>query len=214
MFGNFMFPDFTKVDYDEFNELQKFFLEWLLDERTKSLLTFPVLTEASLNAEDDAKDLEWADFIAEIRAKGLSMFSFNDKTASSLSSCCFRGNETIKVIEKDTGNEIGVRISDFVELINMSDSYVDQELSTGYSIKSLNPKTLETEIVDITGILKKNASSKMLTIEVIIGNKLRKISVTPDHIFIVKDKESGEILELRAEELVKSFTRYQIPTMK
>lgn len=88
MFGNFMFPDFTKVDYDEFNEMQKFFLEWLLDERTKSLLTFPVLTEASLNAEDDAKDLEWADFIAEIRAKGLSLFSFNDKNASALSSCC------------------------------------------------------------------------------------------------------------------------------
>ena len=88
MFGHFAFPDGTRVDYDEFNELQKFFMEWLLEERSKSLLTFPVLTEASLNFEGEPKDKEWADFCADIRSRGLSFFSFNDDTPSALSSCC------------------------------------------------------------------------------------------------------------------------------
>lgn len=93
MFGNFYFPDGTHYDYDSFNKLQKFFMEWLLVERTRSVLTFPVLTEASLNDGDEPKDKEWADFCADIRSRGLSFFSFNDDTASALSSCCRLKNE-------------------------------------------------------------------------------------------------------------------------
>ena len=96
MFGHFAFPDGTRVDYDEFNELQKFFMEWLLEERSKSLLTFPVLTEASLNFEGEPKDKEWADFCADIRSRGLSFFSFNDDTPSALASCCRLKNELDK----------------------------------------------------------------------------------------------------------------------
>lgn len=88
MFGHFAFPDGTKIDYDEFNKLQKFFMEWLLEERSKSLLTFPVLTEASLNENGKPKDTEWADFCADIRSRGLSFFSFNDDNVSALASCC------------------------------------------------------------------------------------------------------------------------------
>ena len=86
MFGHFAFPDGTRVDYDEFNELQKFFMEWFLEERSKSLLTFPVLTEASLNENGKPKDMAWAEFCADIRSRGLSFFSFNDDTASALAS--------------------------------------------------------------------------------------------------------------------------------
>lgn len=93
MFGHFMFPDGTVVNYDDFNKLQKFFMEWLLEERSKSLLTFPVLTEASLNENGKPKDTEWAEFCADIRARGLSFFSFNDDTPSALASCCRLKNE-------------------------------------------------------------------------------------------------------------------------
>lgn len=93
MFGHFMFPDGTIVNYDDFNKLQKFFMEWLLEERSKSLLTFPVLTEASLNENGKPKDTEWAEFCADIRARGLSFFSFNDDTPSALASCCRLKNE-------------------------------------------------------------------------------------------------------------------------
>lgn len=93
MFGHFYFPDGDHVDYDEYNEFQKFFMEWLLEERKKSLLTFPVVTEASLNENGKPKDKEWAYFCADIRARGLSFFSFNDDTPSALASCCRLKNE-------------------------------------------------------------------------------------------------------------------------
>lgn len=93
MFGHFYFPDGDHVDYDEYNEFQKFFMEWLLEERTKSLLTFPVVTEASLNENGKPKDKEWAYFCADIRSRGLSFFSFNDDTPSALASCCRLKNE-------------------------------------------------------------------------------------------------------------------------
>lgn len=96
MFGHFYFPDGTHIEYDEFNKFQKFFLEWLLEERKKSILTFPVITEASLNEKDEPKDKEWADFCADIRSRGLSFFSFNDDTPSALSSCCRLKNEIDK----------------------------------------------------------------------------------------------------------------------
>lgn len=96
MFGHFAFPDGTNIKYDEFNELQKFFMEWLLEERSKSLLTFPVLTEASLNENGAPKDRDWAEFCADIRSRGLSFFSFNDDSVSALSSCCRLRNELDK----------------------------------------------------------------------------------------------------------------------
>lgn len=88
VFGDFVFPDMSKVTYDDIAPLQRFFLEWLLNERKKSLLTFPVLTEASLNEGDKPKDEDFADMIADLRSRGLSMFSYNDDNAAAISSCC------------------------------------------------------------------------------------------------------------------------------
>ena len=88
IFGNFYFPDGSQPNYESLRKLQYFFMEWFTEERTKSLLTFPVLTESSLNNEDGTpKDLEFAEKMAEFRANGLSFFSYNDTNASALSSC-------------------------------------------------------------------------------------------------------------------------------
>ena len=88
MFGNFYFPDGTHLDYEGFNEFQKFFMEFLLEERKKTLLTFPVLTEASLDENGLPKDEEWADYCADIRSRGLSFFSYNSESVDALASCC------------------------------------------------------------------------------------------------------------------------------
>ena len=88
MFGNFYFPDGTHLDYEGFNEFQKFFMEFLLEERKKTLLTFPVLTEASLDEDGKPKDEEWADYCADIRSRGLSFFSYNSESVDALASCC------------------------------------------------------------------------------------------------------------------------------
>lgn len=47
LFGNFYFPDGSKPDWDGLNWLQKRFMKWFNQERTKTLLTFPVNRSAA-----------------------------------------------------------------------------------------------------------------------------------------------------------------------
>lgn len=46
LFGEFVFPDGTKPIWDSLNWLQKKFMTWFNNERTKCILTFPVETVA------------------------------------------------------------------------------------------------------------------------------------------------------------------------
>ena len=48
MFGDFVFPDFTKPEWQSVARLQNYFLKWFNQERSKSVLTFPVVTAAML----------------------------------------------------------------------------------------------------------------------------------------------------------------------
>lgn len=89
IFKSFIYPDGTLPKYESIRELQYYFMEWFTQERHRSLLTFPVVTESSLNNEDGTpKDEEFARRMAQFRADGLSFFSYNDTNAAALSSCC------------------------------------------------------------------------------------------------------------------------------
>lgn len=88
LFGNFYFTDGTKPVWDRVNKLQKFFMQWFNQERTKALLTFPVVTVSLLNDGNDYVDKEYADFVAEELSKGNSFFIYTSNTVDSLSSCC------------------------------------------------------------------------------------------------------------------------------
>lgn len=88
LYENFVFPDMTKPDYESVNKLQKFFMKWFNKERTKHILTFPVITASVLNDGEKLLDKDFQDFIAEELAEGNSFFIYNDTNASSLSSCC------------------------------------------------------------------------------------------------------------------------------
>lgn len=95
MFGNFTFPDndFTKPNYESIDKLQRFFMNWFNNERQKTLLTFPVVTSASLNDGDEFIDKDFSDFIADEQSKGNSFFVFTSKNAHALSSCCRLKND-------------------------------------------------------------------------------------------------------------------------
>ena len=93
IFGDFVFPDGTKPDWDSLNWLQKRFMKWFNHERTRSVLTFPVETMALLTENGDAKDSEYADFTAEMYAEGHSFFTYISDNADSLASCCRLRNE-------------------------------------------------------------------------------------------------------------------------
>ena len=93
IFGDFMFPDGSKPDWNGLSWLQKRFMKWFNKERTKTVLTFPVETMALLTKDGDVIDKEWGDFTAEMYSEGHSFFTYMSDNADSLSSCCRLRNE-------------------------------------------------------------------------------------------------------------------------
>ncbi len=93
LFGNFYFPDGSQPDWNSLSWLQKRFMRWFNQERTRAILTFPVETMALLSKDGDVLDQEYADFTAEMYAAGHSFFTYLSDNADSLSSCCRLRNE-------------------------------------------------------------------------------------------------------------------------
>lgn len=93
LFGEFIFPDGSKPDWNGLSWLQKRFMKWFNKERTKTVLTFPVETTALLTKDGDVIDKEWGDFTAEMYSEGHSFFTYMSDNADSLSSCCRLRNE-------------------------------------------------------------------------------------------------------------------------
>lgn len=93
MFGNFVFPDFSKPVWESVSRLQDFFLTWFNEERTKSILTFPVVTAAMLTEDGQCKDRVFADQLAKELSEGNSFFIYLSDNPDSLASCCRLRNE-------------------------------------------------------------------------------------------------------------------------
>ncbi|NCB99006.1 MAG: ribonucleoside-triphosphate reductase, partial [Bacteroidia bacterium] len=93
LFGEFVFPDGSKPDWESLSWLQKRFMKWFNKERTKTVLTFPVETMALLTCDGDVKDEEYGNFTASMYAEGHSFFTYMSDNADSLSSCCRLRNE-------------------------------------------------------------------------------------------------------------------------
>lgn len=89
VFGDFRFPDGTAPKWETLSWLQKHFMNWFNEERNHYLLTFPVETMALLtDGGDNFADKEYADFTAEMWAKGHSFFCYLSNSPDSLASCC------------------------------------------------------------------------------------------------------------------------------
>jgi len=93
MFGDFVFPDFTKPVWASVSRLQKFFLNWFNQERNKAVLTFPVVTAAMLTEQGKCKDGEFADTLAHELSVGNSFFVYQSDNPDSLASCCRLRNQ-------------------------------------------------------------------------------------------------------------------------
>lgn len=93
LFGELVFPDFTKPNFETITKLQKFFMNWFNEERRKALLTFPVVTAAMVVDKNGPKDEEFLDMCAEQDSKGNSFFKYESDSVDSLASCCRLRNE-------------------------------------------------------------------------------------------------------------------------
>lgn len=104
VFGDFEFPDGTKPVWKTLSWLQKRFMKWFNQERTKYTFTFPVETMALLtDGSDDFMDKEYADFTAEMWSEGHSFFCYLSDSPDSLSSCC-RLRNSLKDNQDDEHN--------------------------------------------------------------------------------------------------------------
>ena len=95
MFGEFFYPDGSQPKWESVKALQKVFLEFFREERTKALLTFPVVTVAMLTEEDtgEPRDKDLLELCATEMSLGHSFFIYMSNKADSLSSCCRLRNE-------------------------------------------------------------------------------------------------------------------------
>lgn len=109
MFDDFYFPDGTQPHWEAVNWLQKRYMKWLNKERTKTLLTFPVMTVCCLTDGKDVLDKEYKDFITTQWAEGDSFFVYLSENADSISSCCRLRNEITENTFSSTTGLTGVQ---------------------------------------------------------------------------------------------------------
>lgn len=135
IFEGFRFPDGTEPDWDSLSDLQDFFMLWFRKERTKELLTYPVLTVAMLlDDNNEPKDKEFAHKRAKDMANGLSFFLYESNSADSLASCCRLRNELADNTFSYTLGAGGVSTGSFrVITINMNRYSQKYEKDTAFS---------------------------------------------------------------------------------
>jgi len=109
LFDDFYFPDGTQPVWERVNWLQHDFMQWFNEERTKTLLTFPVETVALLSENGDIKDKEWKNFTAEMYSKGHSFFTYISNNPNALASCCRLRNEIAENVFSFTNGLTGVQ---------------------------------------------------------------------------------------------------------
>ncbi len=93
MFGDFVFPDMSKPKWERIKNLQAFFMHWFNEERTKAVLTFPVVTAAMLTKDGVPVDPVFTEMCAKELSEGNSFFIYQSENADSLASCCRLRNE-------------------------------------------------------------------------------------------------------------------------
>ena len=137
MFDDFFFPDGTQPHWEAVNWLQKRYMKWLNKERTKTLLTFPVMTVCLLTDGKDVLDKEYKDFITTQWAEGDSFFVYLSENADSISSCCRLRNEITENTFSSTTGLTGVQTGSCnVMTLNLNrivqDYYKDKSIEEPY----------------------------------------------------------------------------------
>jgi ribonucleoside-triphosphate reductase (formate) len=104
LFGNYCTPEGDTFIWESVDKLQKFFLTWFSKERTKAVLTFPVVTATLLtDKKGNVMDESYYDYLSQELSDGNSFFIYLSDSVNSLSSCC-RLKSEIDVFNYTMGN--------------------------------------------------------------------------------------------------------------
>ena len=133
LFGDFYYPDGTKPEWKAVDTLQRMFMKWFNNVRTKQVLTFPVETMAMVYdpKTNDIIDKEYKDFTAEMYAEGHSFFTYISDSADSLASCCRLRNELAENTFNPTSGLTGV-MTGSCNVITLNMNRIIQDWANGY----------------------------------------------------------------------------------
>lgn len=121
MFEHFYFPDGTQPQWTNIDFLQKRYMRWLNQERTHTLLTFPVMTVCLLVDNEKCLDEDYESFVCEQWEKGDSFFVYTSDNPDSVASCCRLKNEITDNTFSSTTGLTGVQTGSCnVMTLNMS----------------------------------------------------------------------------------------------
>ena len=109
LFDDFYFPDGTQPNWRRIDYLQRLFIHWFNDARSKTLLTFPVETMALLTDGKDVIDQNYKALTTEMYAAGHSFFTYLSDNPDSLASCCRLRNQINENVFSFTNGLTGVQ---------------------------------------------------------------------------------------------------------
>lgn len=131
MYGEFVFPDGTKPQWESISFIQKTFMKWFNKERTKCVLTFPVETMSLLYKDGEYVDKEYAEFTAEMLSEGHSFFIYTSDSPDTLSSCCRLSNKiqenTFTFTNGLTGEQTGSKSVITLNFNRILQNYVNEQ---------------------------------------------------------------------------------------
>ena len=144
LFGDFYYPDGTKPEWKAVDTLQRMFMKWFNNVRTKQVLTFPVETMAMVYDPEtnDIIDKEYKDFTAEMYAEGHSFFTYISDSADSLASCCRLRNELAENTFSPTSGLTGV-MTGSCNVITLNINRIVQDWARWYCCE--NPLKISNE---------------------------------------------------------------------
>ena len=110
LFGEFSYPDGSRPKWEAIDTLQRMFMKFFNNLRTKQILTFPVETMAMVYdpKTNNIIDKDYKNFTAEMYAEGHSFFTYISDSADSLASCCRLRNELAENTFNPTSGLTGV----------------------------------------------------------------------------------------------------------
>lgn len=152
IFENFYYPDGSKPEWKAVDTLQRIFMKFFNELRTKQILTFPVESLCMVHDGKDIIDKEYKDFCAEMYAEGHSFFTYISDSVDSLSSCCRLRNELQENTFNPTSGLVGVMTGSCnVITLNMNRIVQDHERLSSERSKLFKNRgeSLKAYLVDI-----------------------------------------------------------------
>ena len=154
LFKDFYYPDGTQPEWKAIDSLQRMFMSFFNELRTKQILTFPVETFAMVHNGKDIIDKDYKDLCAEMYSKGHSFFTYISDSADSLASCCRLRNELAENTFNPTSGLTGV-MTGSCNVITLNINRIIQEYYRCYDHKEGKTNTANQFKGWLIGILER-----------------------------------------------------------